>query len=1500
MKTVRKRRITEILIFLAIVMCSLVVFNPIYKLLENRLVSIRNQVISNIEKEFGIIIKYGGMSPSFFRKILVRDVTIYDAQAGDKIAYFSVIHFNYRISELIKRNPAAVISSVGIYDGTVDFNTSKNRALWEKISGGKTDGSEFVIEEDKLKSVLHEDLRETERIPFIKRIEYAISRFQNNIETTDIILRNILINYSTENLKSGLYISDGKINVLKEKTEFNLNSKLQYNNFTVKNFSDFKTAINISGSFYQKNLSASSIINFSDIKSGNISVPKISVFASYLNNVVSVTTLQDIHPIDIKGSWNVLRNSGTLNIECKDLQPIAIAFPNEDGSILGSLKNSEVTGFLNLNLSGKKEFTWNTKLNIFLPSFKLNGGNTGSTDIAVEALGDDNLIQINSFSAKGENINAFLSGSYKINEILPDFKLNIAKLKLPSMQPLSLQLNAASAAKSIFINIPKIAFGEAEVNNIRTVFERKKNKTDFYFNFNDKSGRFNLDGTLTHTGKNGEDKILGYLELHGAVDSIEVKNIYYASAAALGNSVNRNGAAENFIEQLKLTSEFYISSDFKNFSYNVIQTILASGAEDGFYALFSLNGNESSVEVNGIDLSFNKLNLKGSLNSSFGNGGLIFDSLLTLNDISYKASGLYENNTLNIYGDYGLNISVFKNENKNLAGNFLVKEFPMPFLNSVFSADLLFEYVNAKDWNFTCNFAKLEHLKSDISKQDENFEFEIAGAVTPKEAFFHTVKAGRKKSQLEGTVSFNLLPDSGDGLKKYSANVFISDADKREKIVLDSLFSFADKVYFDGKCIIENISLNRFFADQKKENKVNAEFLFLGSPETLSLKADLKELNYNLNGKPLIGNFTALLDDKQIIIEDTSFAWDIHKADKIAAEIKPEEGRGVFSFNYFLDKKGGETKASFYFDFNSPVFSNGESDKGLIAKLKALTSNYNVNMKISDWVIGGNQGKEPVTASLVREPNITAIYAGEGEKIYGFKTDDGLVSFNIDESLPIHLNIDGTFTEELINLNCSNIFIDMPTVMNYIPKNEIIKFYTGEITGSFDIKGTQKGPLFYGKLNGSKITCSSPKYSPDTYGEASVPITLDGTALTVPYTIVPGKAGRLWAEVTSEFIGWIPYYTVIKCGTVEDDMGILKTKNLAFHSDGKAKCDIVISINPEHINLEGSAYFDNGYFSVPFSELYKIEELYSGRGPSFSMVLNLNLGKKSEFRFPSTEFPFLRAIAYTEKPLKLIVDPNGVIFEIEGSAKIRTGEIFYIKRNFFVKEGNIAFVKSPTGTEPVISLVAEIRDKLPTGDPVTISLTAKDQYLDLERFNPTITTSPPMSDTERMMLIGQLAIGNANNSNVLKEALSSASDVFAQMGLLKKAEAGIRDFFHLDVLSMRTLVLQNVILGNLFKSSSDAPLTIGNYFDNTSVYIGKYFGSAIYADAMLHLSYYDPLAARKDNVRRSVYGNLLFQPEIGLEMNTPFFLLRWHIAPTRPDTIFVPDTGLTLSWKFFY
>ena len=107
--------------------------------------------------------------------------------------------------------------------------------------------------------------------------------------------------------------------------------------------------------------------------------------------------------------------------------------------------------------------------------------------------------------------------------------------------------------------------------------------------------------------------------------------------------------------------------------------------------------------------------------------------------------------------------------------------------------------------------------------------------------------------------------------------------------------------------------------------------------------------------------------------------------------------------------------------------------------------------------------------------------------------------------------------------------------------------------------------------------------------------------------------------------------------------------------------------------------------------------------------------------------------------------------------------------------------------------------------------------------------------------------------------------------------------------------LQNSLKQWLTTDEENKKLTIGNFFDNTTVYIGKYFGSSIYADAMLHFAY-DEKKALEDGTS----SGLRFQPEIGLEMDSPFGAIRWSMAPDMENAqyLWVPSTSISLSWKF--
>ena len=148
-----------------------------------------------------------------------------------------------------------------------------------------------------------------------------------------------------------------------------------------------------------------------------------------------------------------------------------------------------------------------------------------------------------------------------------------------------MNLNVSSNKNKIFLKIPRTDIGKASLENIQGVLEKKAGKTDIYLSGKDSIGGFSFDGTWTHSSEKNSKKTSDYLELHGAVDSISIENIYNGVISFTGLTFPGQNLLEASINPVQMTSEFYISSDFKQFSYNVIQAILASNSKNGFLSI---------------------------------------------------------------------------------------------------------------------------------------------------------------------------------------------------------------------------------------------------------------------------------------------------------------------------------------------------------------------------------------------------------------------------------------------------------------------------------------------------------------------------------------------------------------------------------------------------------------------------------------------------------------------------------------------------------------------------------------------------------------------------------------------------------------------------------------------------------------------------------------------------------------------------------------------------
>ncbi len=269
--------------------------------------------------------------------------------------------------------------------------------------------------------------------------------------------------------------------------------------------------------------------------------------------------------------------------------------------------------------------------------------------------------------------------------------------------------------------------------------------------------------------------------------------------------------------------------------------------------------------------------------------------------------------------------------------------------------------------------------------------------------------------------------------------------------------------------------------------------------------------------------------------------------------------------------------------------------------------------------------------------------------------------------------------------------------------------------------------------------------------------------------------------------------------------------------------------------------------------------------------------------------PILRGLIAPQTPIHLTMDTASDMWAIDGDIILKGGEVFYLGRNFYLKEGRVVLNETQDNFDPLVTVRAETRTHDSSGSPVTITLSAANQKV--SEFSPSLTSNPAKSESEVLSLLGSVLTGDSES---VTDALVAGGDFMFQNLIIRKAENSLRDLLNFDILSLRMTLIQNAVKYGL-NSSSENSHVASNYFDNTAVYIGKYFGEDVYADALLQWSYDESLT----DSFGMVAGGLVFQPELGLEFSAPFANIRWQFAPDMGalQNSWVPATSVTLSWQ---
>ena len=349
-----------------------------------------------------------------------------------------------------------------------------------------------------------------------------------------------------------------------------------------------------------------------------------------------------------------------------------------------------------------------------------------------------------------------------------------------------------------------------------------------------------------------------------------------------------------------------------------------------------------------------------------------------------------------------------------------------------------------------------------------------------------------------------------------------------------------------------------------------------------------------------------------------------------------------------------------------------------------------------------------------------------------------------------------------------------------------------------------------------------------------------------------------------------------------------------MHVKGDFLADLNISLENDSIGVSGDLTAKNANAEFGATRLNEIISGLSMSEPEEEddkWPVDVALHIKADSRVQISYTTFLRAVVVPGTELDVMYSGEEKRLALDGEVPIRSGEIVYLNSSFYIKEGEIHFNGSDESFDPSVSVIAECKTRDEDSEPVTIRLEVERQRL--SQMTPRLSASPAKSEREIMEILGGIITGNSDNAASLALA---TGDYALQTVIVRRLENALRDFFKFDIFSVRTMVVQNAVKQSVERNSSASDNLSGNYLDGTTVYIGKYFGDTLFADAMLRVDY------DKNRVgNQYAYEGISFRPELGFELASPFAKIRWSMSPDLESILnmkLVENTALTLSWKF--
>ena len=1473
-----------ILIFLVFVAVTVITLRPIQLGLHSRMEAMRDTFIRSAEGYWGCKLQYGSMGPSIFGALDIRNVLVL-REDDSVLLSISRLRLSYSLLELLRGHFNGVFQSIRIDRPVLSLDFKKDSGLGERVrelQGPNAAGKEALQPQNGA-------INFREFIPenFSFRVwngEWELSGSGNSLKLRgvglDAAVRRNRISFQ------GRWDADAS---------FTGENALSALNSIFQNKTSVMEAVmsgRFSGEYAQDANEGSATVVIPTFSGSNFRLKPLTISFFLSGDELEIRKTHDKSPSAFSFVYN-LENAGfRANFEGENFTPQDLLVFTDSWKDYNAALAFRVSGSAGMERDSSGSVSYNIDFSGMLPGNSI----TGPASFTAKASGDSGKILVNVLDISTPNGNLDFRGGMAFKPAAPYGSLSLSNFRLHGDNGISGDFTITSQGRDITIFGDNFTASGVNFSAMDASLHREDNGLSFAVSalrfrnmesediqsYEDvRMSRISLQGSVDYDPSGSQP---GHIQASLLLDSFCIGDIIsilepVVSLPALPYM------ARLAAKDLSVTTEVFFTTDYQHILYNAPRFVMAYEGVTDVMAVASLSGTNSRFELSDIQISWNKGNAELNCSADFSDPSDISFSLNAVyNNFTYYFEGVIQDQkNVSVRGSYGLQVSLRADDTGAYSGYAQCDSIP-------FSSG---DNTGALSFLFTLNYSSPEYWQAVVER------FEISGLATPA--------SSNSSVRLTGTADQNGLDIPNiyfnDGKGPLTGNIACSwDPSYSFCRFKMDLFGSNGSEYYGINGSYQGKGLELSFTGQgmqlsriSSQNAVADSSLRLSwqSPSSFSAEASVSSFIWRgqddeirASAEASINNDTFSLRQLKINYSGLEATVPYLTIDRAANQAETEvQIGGSFSGRPVNVSLRGEAK-----------FNESETWIDLPGSFDTLDGSLNVDAARYDTIQADDPFKFVFSCRKEKDGFAFSLSGGPRNMIRLRYEPESSTGGNFYAALaapsPVRGSLTGSIDGKTIDAQGTDLYVDLGSLWRFIPPSvDAVMFPGGFVTGSIRITGPLSDPEFFGTARATSVQILVPQYLPVAIRPVPTTFYLNGNEMTFgPTDAIVGQGGGK-ASGTFRFERWIPSIFSIDIQVPQSSAIPYSFDIAGIIANGLASGRLIVALEDSILSITGDLTADNTEISLNGNEMAAAKEVSDSTVPDTRMSVQsdftIRAGRRLEFFWPSVNLPILQANADMGSAINFTTDSLTRRFALTGDIKLRSGEIFYFERNFYIKEGTLYFNENETQFDPRISARAEIRDQADTG-PVTISMIIDNAPL--RSFTPRFESSPPLSQLEIYALLGQNPQGGAVASQ-RNPATSAFFDSLAQFTVIQRLQRQVRDFLGLDMLSVRTQIFQNVLLqatGTQNQTTPSGGYRVGNYFDNSTVFLGKYLGPNMFGQAMLSFKY---------DENQVTWGGLKLEPEIGLEMRSPLFDIEFSMVPLHPEYYFISDVSFSLIWR---